>query len=144
MAAPTNTRGPQHTRATKRRRERMNEALDYRITGMTYREISKEMHVNVKTAYSYVQDALKDITRENAEEVLTLELQRYDDMLSIVYQQVVNGDLFAIDRALTIMSRIERLHGVEAPKAQDGASETATMLDQLLATALSNITPENK
>lgn len=118
----------------------MNEALDYRITGMTYREISKEMHVNVKTAYSYVQDALKDITRENAEEVLTLELQRYDDMLSIVYQQVVNGDLFAIDRALTIMSRIERLHGIEAPKAQDGATETAAMLNQLLATSLQRIT----
>lgn len=123
----------------QRRRERMNEALDYRTTGMSYREIATEMHISVNTAYTYVQDALQEVSRENAEQVLTLELKRYDDMLSIAYQQVVSGDLAAMDRALTIMSRIERLHGVEAPKAQDGATETAAMLNQLLATSLQRL-----
>ncbi|WP_276670274.1 sigma factor-like helix-turn-helix DNA-binding protein [Schaalia cardiffensis] len=117
----------------------MNEALDYRTTGMSYREIAAEMHISVNTAYTYVQDALQEVSRENAEQVLTLELKRYDDMLSIAYQQVVSGDLAAMDRALTIMSRIERLHGVEAPKAQDGATETAAMLNQLLATSLQRL-----
>lgn len=143
MAHP-NARGPQQTRITKRRRERMNEALDYRTTGMSYREIAAEMHIDVKTAHSYVQDALKEITRENAEQVLTLELQRYDSMLSIVYQQVVQGDLAAMDRALAIMARIERLHGVESPKAADGASETAAMLDRLLAASLQKINAQKE
>lgn len=122
----------------------MNEALNARLAGANYRQIAEDMQISVSTAHSYVEDAIKEITRENAEQVLALELQRYDEMLSIAYGQALQGDLFAIDRVINIMARIERLHGVEAPKAADGASETATMLDQLLATALSNITPENK
>lgn len=135
-----NTQTPKRTRATQQRRERMNQALDYRTSGMTYRQIAHTMHVDVKTAHSYVRDALKEITRENAENVLDLELKRYDHLLAATYQNALEGDLHALDRVLNIMGRIERLHGIESPKNTDGASETANMLDRLLAASLEKTT----
>ncbi|MUP49111.1 hypothetical protein C3L57_07935, partial [Veillonellaceae bacterium M2-8] len=69
----------------------------------------------------------------------SIELVRYDELLNAHYAAALQGDPLATDRVLSIMSRIERLHGVEAPKAEDGASETAAMLNQLLATSIERI-----
>ncbi|MDU1605018.1 MAG: sigma factor-like helix-turn-helix DNA-binding protein [Clostridium sp.] len=130
---------PKKTRIDKRRRDRMNEALSYRMGGSSYREIAEAMSISVSTAHTYIDDALKEITRENADQVLTIELVRYDELLNAHYAAALQGDPLATDRVLSIMSRIERLHGVEAPKAEDGASETAAMLNQLLATSIERI-----
>ena len=121
------------------RRKRMREALDYRKMGVSYRDIAASMHISLSTAHEYVSDALKEITREPAEQVLTLELDRYDQLLMGIFTQAAAGDTFAIDRALAIMARIERLHGVEAPKEADAAAETQGMLNQLLAASLANL-----
>ncbi|QPK81125.1 hypothetical protein G7Y41_08810 [Schaalia sp. ZJ405] len=137
------TSTPTKTRITEHRRKRMNEALQYRIAGSTYREIAQEMHISVSTAHIYIEDALKEITRENADQVFTLELARYDEMLNVCYAQALQGDLFAVDRVINIMTRIEKLHGVEAPKAQDDTAETASMLKQLLATSLERIAKDD-
>lgn len=139
-----NTKNPQHTRNTKQRRERINQALEHRTNGLTYRQIAQKMHIDVKTAHTYVHDALKEITRENAENVLTLELKRYDHLLHTTYTQALNGDLHALDRTLAIMKRIETLHGVETPKTHDTTTETANMLDQLLKTSLQTLTTTTK
>nr|DAU09401.1 MAG TPA: hypothetical protein [Caudoviricetes sp.] len=94
------------------------------------------MKISVATSHKYVEDALKDITRDRAEEVLDLELHRCDELLAVAYEKAVRGDLFAMDRCLAIMTKIEKLHGVESPKAADEAKETYDMLTQLLSNSI--------
>lgn len=130
------------TRRAAHRRERMNEALTYRLGGATYREIAREMHISVSTASEYVKDALQELTRENAEQVLAMELARYDELLSAHYGPALQGDPAATDRVLAVMARIERLHGVESPREKDGAQETAGMLAQVLQTSLQRLTEQ--
>ncbi len=136
MAAKKKRTTPAGTARQAHRRKRMAEALDYRKLGVSYRDIAAAMHISVSTAHEYVSDALKEITREPAEQVLALELDRLDQLLMGIFTQAASGDTFAIDRALAIMARIERLHGVEAPKEADAAAETFGMLNQILATGL--------
>ena len=137
----TRKRSPGDTARNMQRRKRANEALQLRASGWTYRQIAEEMRINVKTAYQYVDFALKEITRENAEQVFTLELERCDSLLAAIFPQALEGDLFAIDRALSIMARIERLHGVESPKAADQAQAGYDRLTQLLNAALQATPP---
>lgn len=117
----------------------MRKALEYRKQGYNYREIAVEMRISLSTAHTYVAEALKEITREPAEEVLALHLERYDELLYAVWSNAINGDYFAIDKVMQIMARIERLHGVESPREKDATSETANMLDQLLANSLKQL-----
>lgn len=128
--------GPKTTRLKKERRDRMHEALGLRLSGYPYRAIARAMKISVATAHKYVEDALKDITRDRAEEVLDLELHRCDELLAVAYEKAVRGDLFAMDRCLAIMTKIEKLHGVESPKAADEAKETYDMLTQLLSNSI--------
>lgn len=117
------------------RRERMREALHYRKNGYNYREIAAAMRISVSTAHTYIDDALKEVTRETAESVLTLELERYDALLTTYFEKAMDGDYFAADKVLAIMARIERLHGVESPRESDNAREAHDMLTQLLVKA---------
>lgn len=135
-AAVPRREGPKTTRLKKERRDRMHEALGLRLAGYPYRAIAKTMKISVATSHKYVEDALKDITRDRAEEVLDLELHRCDELLAVAYEKAVRGDLFAMDRCLAIMTKIEKLHGVESPKAADEAKETYDMLTQLLSNSI--------
>lgn len=130
MATQKQPRGAK-TRNQAYRRERQRQALEYRKLGVSYREIARAMHISPATAHDYVTDALQEITREPAEEVLALELDRYDQLLMGHFTAAAGGDTFATQQVLAIMARIERLHGVESPKEQDGAAETAGMLAQV-------------
>ncbi len=134
MAAKKKRTTPAGTARQAHRRKRMAEALEYRKVGVSYRDIAEAMHISVSTAHQYVADALKDITREPAEQVLALELDRLDQLLMGIFTQAASGDTFAIDRALAIMARIEKLHGVEAPKEQDAADETFGLLRSIRLT----------
>lgn len=57
----------------------MNEALELRLQGLILREIAKQMRISVSTAHSYVEDALAEIPRVNAEAVLTQQLASRQD-----------------------------------------------------------------
>lgn len=139
MATKKKHTTPAGTSRQAHRRKRMAEALEYRKAGVSYRDIAAAMHISVSTAHQYVADALQEITREPAEQVLTLELDRYDQLLMGIFTAAASGDTFAIDRALAIMARIEKLHGVEAPKAEDAAAETQGMLNQLFTSCIASL-----
>lgn len=112
----------------------MNEALELRLRGLTLREIAKQMRISVSTAHSYVEDALAEIPRVNAEAVLTQQLERYEMMAAANRAKAANGDRDAGNLWLTSMARIDKLNGVESPIAQDAASEVENQLTNLLGT----------
>src|SRR5262245_21399460 len=51
------------------RQERIKEALDYRRMDFTYNQIAETMEIAPSTAYEWVQEGLRAIPRESAEEL---------------------------------------------------------------------------
>lgn len=72
-------RGRKGTRITQERRERMAEALRKRKQGLTYQQIGKDLGVGTSQAERDVKQALDMITREPAEALLKLELERAEE-----------------------------------------------------------------
>lgn len=112
----------------------MREALDYRLAGNSYRDIAQEMRISVSTAHTYIQDALKEITREKAEEVRTMQLARYDQMLAAYFIPALKQNWKAADKVLQILARIERLNGLDQAVSEDTARAPQSMLVQLFNT----------
>jgi hypothetical protein len=54
------------------------EACELRAKGWSYRKLAAHFDVDYKTIYDAVQDTLREITREPAEELRTLMLERLD------------------------------------------------------------------
>jgi hypothetical protein len=67
------------------------EALALREQGYTFEQIGKHMHCSVSFAPGYVVEALREIPLEAAQEVLRLELQRLDGLLSAYYDSGASG-----------------------------------------------------
>lgn len=108
-----------------------NNALEYRKLGFTYRQIAAQLGISKSTAQRYVTGELNKITRDNREQLLALQLERYDQLLAAVMGNASQGDVFAIDRAVAILRQIERLTGIEAPSASDNDAQ-ATAAEALL------------
>ena len=97
--------------AEKRRR-----ALELRKAGASYEQIAESLGYRSKSgAHDAVTGALRDMLREPAEQVRTLELSRLDDILMSIWTRVRAGEVAAIDRALRLAERRARLLGLDAP-----------------------------
>lgn len=101
-------------------REKDLEALRLRKTGMLYGDIAKQMGMgNRSVAYKAVMrciDVLITETKEEAREIVELELLRLDDLLTTCWEEAKEGNMQAVDRVLKIMERRERYLGLDAPK----------------------------
>jgi hypothetical protein len=116
--------------------EREARAAELRAKGMHYRDIARELGIDVHQAHDDVRNALRAIVQEPAEELRTLELERLDRMYQaaadvlerqhvavshgkIVYQGeeplIDDGPVLqAIDRLLKIQARRAALLGLDA------------------------------
>jgi len=96
--------------------EKRRQALELRKAGASYEQIAESLGYRSKSgAHDAVTGALRDMLREPAEQVRTLELSRLDDMLMSIWARVRSGDVSAIDRALRLSERRARLLGLDAP-----------------------------
>lgn len=100
--------------------ERQAEALEYRKMGLSYAQIAMKLQLSgPQSAWYCVEAALQRVLRESAEQVRSLELERLDAMFVPVYGNALRGDLMALDKALSIMTRRARLLGLDAPVKQE-------------------------
>lgn len=95
------------------------QTLELRARGMSYPTIAATLGLPMTTVYRWVQSALRNMVREPAAAVLTLELSRLDTAQEAIWPAVERGYLPAIDRLLRIMERRARLLGLDAPVAFD-------------------------
>lgn len=114
---------------TKERRERMAKALQLKEQGATFDQIGRTLGISTTRAYNDVQDALKEITREPAEDVLKVELRRIDRLWQVAYQKAMKGDLKSMDRAISLIDRRIKLHGLDVHK-NEISMEVLTTIDQ--------------
>lgn len=118
---------------TAARRERMARALALREDGASFRAIAKTLGVSERQAWLDVNDALKEVTREPAEDVLKLELSRLDKLYVIAYQRALTkSDPRAIDSALRIMDRRAKYLGLDDVQTGHDVNEVRSLLDRLL------------
>ena len=105
-------------------RERNAKALQLRKEGMNFEDIARECGFSSRQrAHEAVSTEIKRLTREPAEEVLVLELERLDAMFTMPYLNAQAGDLNAINVCLRIMDRRAALLGIDAPKKVDAKVE---------------------
>jgi hypothetical protein len=116
-----------------------NKALEMRLAGKTQAQIAAETGWSKQRVSGYIKKAIADITRENAEEFLELELSRLDAMWKGIWEDATHGDTWKIDRALAIIDMRARLTGSykaaelkAIAEAKGGISAgAASMLDRL-------------
>ena len=98
---------------------RAAKALEMRMEGMKFDDIAAELGFSGRQgAYDAVSRELKAITREPAEEVLRLDLERLDKMWGIHYLNAQAGDAMALSSCMRIMERRARLLGLEVNKTE--------------------------
>lgn len=102
--------------------ERRQRALELRRRGYSYPMIAADIGCSLSTAHTHVKTALQEIvekTREDAEHVRTVELERLDQMLRGVWDKASDGDPQAVDRVLKVMERRAKLLGLDVPTSLD-------------------------
>lgn len=142
---------------TEQRRERASKALALRREGASYSQIAQELRVSTTTAFDDVDKALKEITREPAEDVLKLELERLDSMFFRLSTQIgrVNRslakeqekgtlDLKGVDALrrligtqITVSERRARMLGLDTQRQEivmDGADAIREALGTIVST----------
>ncbi len=99
--------------------ERKQRAVELRKLGFSYQKIADQMGISVSGAHKMVTTALKEIndkTADSAEELRRLELERLDEWMLRVAQEIKKGKVLpGIDRGLRIMNRRTRLLGLDEP-----------------------------
>jgi predicted transcriptional regulator len=107
--ARKNPHSPEKLAETQRNR---NRALEMRLAGKTQQQIAAETGWSKQRVSAYIQEAIAGITRENAEEYIELQNQRFDAMLAGIWNDATHGDTWKIDRALAIEDQRARLLGL--------------------------------
>ena len=96
--------------------EKQRTALELRKAGLTFEQIAQQVGFNSRqAAFDNVMRAIKEIKREPAEELDSLELARLDTLLTRVWPKALQGDHKAIDTELKLMERRARMMGIDAP-----------------------------
>ncbi len=124
--------------------ERRAQALQLRLAGARYRQIAVELKCSLNQAWKDVQNALTEtntLCSEQAEELRSLELERYDGYLRAL-QPLIDGTesvakLRAIGVAINISARRAKLLGLDVVPTGPSVDEfmrTAATLATIIQT----------
>lgn len=111
------SREPQASARRVQGAENKQRALELRKAGATYEQIGQQLGMTRQSAHKAVKTALESIAKESSEEaaeVLVLELERLDQMLTGLWVSARQGNVASVDRVLRIMERRSRLLGLDA------------------------------
>jgi hypothetical protein len=112
--------------------------LEWRLQGYTYDQIADAV---AAAGYRKIQGrACKDVVDREitvhkaqlAGDVLTMELMRLDQLQLAITEDAMNGNLFAIDRFLSIMDRRAKMLGLDAPTKTEEVGKLAEAKTSLL------------
>ena len=115
---------------------RSNRALELRMAGATWQQVADQMGYKQKSsAQQAVRRAIERETERVAdvrESYRTMQLLRIERSIRAIWPQVLQGDLFAIDRELKLMERQAKLLGLDAPTTITITDDTKSELTQLI------------
>ena len=98
-------------------RERQKTALELRLAGKTFREIAAELgYQSPHGAFDAVGGALKEVTREPAEDLRKMELQRLDALHAALWPAAIKGDPVSVAGCLRVSESRRKLLGLDLPE----------------------------
>ena len=119
--------------------ERRVKALELRKLGFTYRRIGEQLGVTESAAHKMVTTSLRELNEksaENAEELRRLELERLDEWLLRIAQEIKDGKaLGAIDRGIRIQARRAKLLGLDAPTKVEMSDHDKHLFEEVIQAA---------
>jgi hypothetical protein len=97
------------------RQQRIAGIFAMRLQGLSLEEIgqAQEPPISKVRVYKIITKALADTLTEPIEEMRRLEGKRLDELQGVFYERALNGDVFALDRVLSIMRQRARLFGLD-------------------------------
>lgn len=113
------------------RATRRQEALALRRAGIGIDLIARRFHVHESTIYAWCREAIRDIPREEADELRLMELDRLDALQQAVWADAMRGDPRAVDRVLHVMDQRARYLGLYDQRAM-GHEAVGNLLDRLI------------
>lgn len=110
--------------------EKERNALELRRAGYTYDRIADRLgYANKGAAYKAVRRGIARTLQEPVDELIELETDRLDRLLSSVWAPAMKGDLGAVDRVLRISERRSKLLGLDrTPDVDAGLAQMQLML----------------
>lgn len=109
---------------------KIKRALELQIRGFSYGGISEQMTaegfegISKTRVHQLVKAALIEATAEKndtAEELVTLEMLRLDDLTKGLYPAARKGETAAVNSMLNVMDRRARYAGIDAPTKSERA-----------------------
>jgi hypothetical protein len=98
--------------------ERRLKVIEKRKTGMSMADIAKEVGCCTMTVSNDLRFLLSELVSLSADQVachVQLELERLDALWASIFKDASKGNLWKIDRCLTIMERRAKLLGLDKP-----------------------------
>ncbi len=89
--------------------------MQMKVAGATDRQIAETENISHGLVSKDIRKVVGDLAREsigNADEVRTIQMERYNALLLRQWDSAMQGDPAAIDRVLKIMDRINQVNGV--------------------------------
>lgn len=115
--------------------ERKLQALDLRKAGYSYRAIGKKLNISHEQARQDVEEELRrlaDERKDEATELLQLELERLDMLIIGLEPMARVGKPDAVNAFLKCMERRAKLLGLDAPVKQDISVDVSKLSDDEL------------
>ncbi|WP_298207514.1 helix-turn-helix domain-containing protein [Ferrimicrobium sp.] len=113
--------------------KRRAQALELRISGMSYRAIADAMQCADSTAYELVQSALREIPAQNVEILRT----EHDAMIRMLFSKLMpridKGEPRAIEVGVKLLERLAKLWGLDAPTRKVLEVITESVIDEAIA-----------
>lgn len=98
--------------------EKRTEIMNLRRAGLTYVQIGQKLGFDESYARKVIREEfalLAEAKKDVAEDLLTAELDRLDQIMAGFYEKATSGDAKAAEIVLRIMERRSRLVGLDAP-----------------------------
>lgn len=105
-------------------------AQQLRLAGASWDDIAAALgYSSAQTASSTVRTMLdREVVRQSAQELLTLELERLDMLQLVVWRRARQGDLKAIDAVLRIMAQRAKYMGLDNKQYEDERTDKSTIV----------------
>lgn len=96
--------------------EKRRKALQLRKGGASYDAIARQVgYANRGNAHHAVMQELRELPRDDAADVLALEVERLDQLLMALWPAAMKGNVRSAETVIRLMERRAKLQGLDAP-----------------------------
>ncbi len=112
------------------------QALEYRLAGMNYRQIAEKMGwANQSSAHTAVKQALADIPKDAATEMIAVQNEQMLMMQLALVKDVRRGDPNSVGAMLKVMDQQAKLNGLYGATQEEDTISVAVALANFLGGA---------